>query len=198
MKLFQRLMGLTPLKKTIFIVALINFIYFGIEFISALSIASVSLLADSIDFLEDAAINCLILLTMGWSMKKRAIIGLILSFIILIPGLTTLWAVWQKLIYRIPPEPYMVSLIGFGALMVNSFCVYILIKYRHHHGSLTKAAFLSARNDVAANVMIIVAGLLTFWLHSIWPDLLIGIVIALLNIGAAKEVYQAAQQEYKS
>lgn len=196
--MIQRLIKLTPLKRTIFIVASINFIYFCIEFFSALSIGSVSLLADSIDFLEDAAINCLILIAIGWDLKKRAVIGLVLSFIILIPGLTVLWAVWQKLTHQISPEPYTISLVGLCALMVNSFCAYILIKYRHHHGSLTKAAFLSARNDVAANVMIIAAGLLTFWLHSIWPDLIIGIAIALLNIGAAKEVYQAAQREYKS
>jgi len=50
---------------------------------------------------------------------------------------------------------------GLGALAVNSFCAILLARYRAHGGSLTRAAFLSARNDALANVGIIAAGLAT-------------------------------------
>ena len=39
------------LRRTVLIVALLNFAYFGVEFVVALSIGSVSLFADSVDFL---------------------------------------------------------------------------------------------------------------------------------------------------
>ena len=44
-------------KKAVFFVAILNLLYFFVEFIVALNIRSVSLLADSIDFIEDASIN---------------------------------------------------------------------------------------------------------------------------------------------
>ena len=71
--------------------------------------------------------------------------------------------------------------------------------YRHHSGSLTRAAFLSARNDALANVAIIVAGLVTAvaW-HSAWPDLIVGLAIAAMNADAAREVWSAAREEHQA
>src|SRR5579872_4164158 len=66
-----------------------------------------------------------------------------------------------------------------------------------HSGSLTKAAFLSARNDAIANVAIIAAGLVTTFLWgSAWPDLIVGIAIGALNIDASRAVFNAARAEY--
>jgi Co/Zn/Cd efflux system component len=62
-------------------------------------------------------------------------------------------------------------------------------------GSLTRAAFLSARNDVLANVAIIGAGVLTAYIASAWPDLIVGLGIFLINLDAAREVYVAARRE---
>jgi Co/Zn/Cd efflux system component len=45
------------LRKIVIIVAILNIACFGIEFAIALAIGSVSLFADSIDFLEDASVN---------------------------------------------------------------------------------------------------------------------------------------------
>lgn len=79
---------------------------------------------------------------------------------------------------------------------MNLGCAYLLAAWRHHGGSLTKAAILSARNDALANVVIIAAGLLTFYLwQSAWPDLIIGLGIAALNADAAREVWVAARRE---
>jgi Co/Zn/Cd efflux system component len=69
------------------------------------------------------------------------------------------------------------------------------MRYRHHGGSLSLAAFLSARNDVLANVAIILAGLITAYTLSIWPDMVVGLGIAAINADAALKVYKAAQKE---
>jgi hypothetical protein len=45
----------------------LNLAYSGVEFAVALAIGSVSLLADSIDFLEDAPVNLLIAFALGWT-----------------------------------------------------------------------------------------------------------------------------------
>jgi Co/Zn/Cd efflux system component len=184
------------LRRVIRIVAILNLAYFGIEFAVALAIGSVSLFADSIDFLEDASVNLLILFALGWSAPRRARLGMVLAGILLVPGLATLWTAWHKFLIPVPPAPVPLSLAGAGALVVNLSCALMLTRYRHHAGSLTRAAFLSARNDALANVAIVGAGLTTVFVRSAWPDLIVGLGIALMNAGAAREVYTMARSEH--
>jgi Co/Zn/Cd efflux system component len=114
-----------------------------------------------------------------------------------VPGFAALWTVWHKISSPLPPEPVTLSVVGAGALLVNVTCAFILARFRKASGSLTRAAFLSARNDAYANIAIIAAGLLTGYTLSIWPDLLVGIGIAAMNATAAKEVWEAARQEQR-
>src|SRR5881398_1415473 len=82
------------LRRVVRLVALLNLGYFAVEFAVALAIGSVSLFADSIDFLEDAAVNGLILVALGWSAHRRSLVGMALAAILLAPGLATLWTAW--------------------------------------------------------------------------------------------------------
>ena len=66
---------ITNLRKVVIIVAVLNLAYFGVEFAVALAINSVSLFADSIDFLEDASVNFLIAIALGWSATSQARVG---------------------------------------------------------------------------------------------------------------------------
>lgn len=186
------------LRRVVRLVALLNLGYFGVEFAVARAIGSVSLFADSVDFLEDASVNFLILVALGWSDRRRAKIGMLLAGILLIPGLATLWTAWDKFVAPTPPEPFALSVTGLGALAVNLSCAIMLTRFRRHSGSLTKAAFLSARNDALANVAIIAAGLLTAYTLSAWPDLIVGLGIAAMNADAAREVWEAAREEHKT
>jgi hypothetical protein len=83
---------------------------------------------------------------------------------------------------------------GAGALAVNVSSALMLVRYRQHAGSLTRAAFPSERNDVLANIAIVGAGLVTAYVPSVWPDLIVGLGIAGMNADAAREVYTAAQE----
>jgi Co/Zn/Cd efflux system component len=183
------------LRRAVRWVAALNLGYFGIEFAVALAIGSVSLFADSIDFLEDTSINVLILTGLSWGAARRALLGKVLAGIILVPGLATLWTAWEKFNLPVAPEPLPLSLTGAGALAVNFTCALMLMRYREHGGSLTRAAFLSARNDTRANADISGAGLLTALTLSVWPDLIVGLAIAVLNADAARDVFKAAQAE---
>lgn len=186
------------LRRTVALVALLNLAYFGVEFSVALAIGSVSLFADSIDFLEDASVNGLILLALGWSQRARARVGMGLAGILLVPALALLWALWSKLQAPVPPAPLPLSATGVGALAINLFCAWRLARYRHHGGSITRAAFLSARNDAFANVAIVLAGAVTALTLSVWPDVLVGLGIAAVNADAAREVWQAARREHRA
>jgi Co/Zn/Cd efflux system component len=183
------------LRRVVIVVAVLNLAYFGVEFSVAIAIGSVSLFADSIDFLEDASVNLLIAAALAWSATARARVGMALAGILLIPGLATLWAVWGKLVAPLPPAALPLSLTGAGALAINLSCAFMLARFRAHAGSLTRAAFLSARNDTVANIAIIAAGLVTAYTRSAWPDLIVGLGIAAMNVDAAREVWRAARTE---
>jgi Co/Zn/Cd efflux system component len=184
-------------RRAVLFVCLANLAYFGIEFVVATSIGSVSLFADSVDFFEDAAVNFLILVALGWTAVGRARVGMLLAGILLLPALAFLWALWSKFNSPIPPAPVPLTITGLGALAINLTCAFVLARYRSHAGSLTKAAFLSARNDAYANIAIIGAGLVTAILPSVWPDVIVGLGVAIMNIDAAKEVWEAARSEHE-
>jgi Co/Zn/Cd efflux system component len=186
------------IRRAVRLAAILNLTYFGVEFAVALAIGSVSLFADSIDFLEDTAVNVLILLSLDWSARNRARMGMVLAAVLLVPGVATLYTAWQKFTSPAPPSPLLLSLAGVGALAVNFSCAIMLARYSQHSGSLTRAAFLSARNDVLANLAIIAAGLVTAITRSAWPDLVVGLGIALMNAGAAREIYRLAREEHRA
>ena len=191
-------MAALTLRRTVVVVALLNLAYFGVEFAVARAIGSVSLFADSIDFLEDASVNTLIAVALGWTARRRAAVGMLLALILLVPGVATLLTAWQKLQLPVAPDATLLGAAGIGALVVNLACALLLARVRAHAGSLSKAAFLSARNDAVANVAIVAAGAATALAGNGWPDLVVGLAIAALNAGAAREIWQAARDERRS
>ncbi|MET0781031.1 MAG: cation transporter [Microbacterium sp.] len=183
------------LRRTVLIVAALNLAYFGVEFAVAQLIGSVSLFADSVDFLEDASINLLIFFAAAWSARRRAQVGSVLAFVILIPALTTIYTAVVKIMDPLPPAPLPLSLTAVGALLVNLSCALLLLRHRNHSGSLAKAAWLSARNDALANVAIIAVAVVTIWVQTGWIDIVVGIGIGLLNADAARVVWTRAREE---
>jgi Co/Zn/Cd efflux system component len=184
------------LRRAVIGVALLNLGYFFVEFGVALRIGSVSLFADAADFFEDAAVNFLIFAALGWSAARRARVGMALALVLLAPAAAFLWTLWGKFSAPVAPEPVALSLTALGALAVNLACAFWLARWRAAQGSLTSAAFLSARNDAIANVAIIAAGLVTATLwRSPWPDVIVGLAIAWMNLDAAAAVWRAARVE---
>ena len=185
------------LRGVVIWVAALNLAYFFVEFAVAQRIGSVSLFADSIDFLEDASVNALILVALSGSAQRRGAVGILLAMILLLPGLATVWTVWQKFLIPVAPAAVPLSITALGALAVNFSCALMLARVRHVGGSLSRAAFLSARNDVLANLLIMAAGGVTLLWVSAWPDLVVGLGIFLMNLDAAQEVYAAARREQR-
>jgi hypothetical protein len=90
------------------------------------------------------------------------------------------------------------SLTGTGALAINLGCALMLARVRHHSGSLSKAAFLSARNDAIANVAhhrrrVVTATRCPRGLTLSWD-----LVYAAMNADAAREVWKAGREEHRA
>jgi Co/Zn/Cd efflux system component len=189
---------MNSLYRAVLWVAILNAAYFGVEFVVGMSIRSVSLIADSIDFLEDASINLLILVGLGLAVAARARMGTVLAVIILIPGLAAFVAAVDKFLHPAVPGVVALSTTAFGALLVNATAAVILSRVKHHEHSLMQAAWLSARNDVLANVAIIAAALATALVPSPYWDVAVGLGIGVLNADAAVKVWRRARSDARS
>jgi Co/Zn/Cd efflux system component len=206
--------GKAYLKKTLLFVAVLNLVGFFFEVGLAAVIGAVSLFADSVDFLEDASLNLLVVLALGWSVAWRRRLGIVLAGLLLVPAAAALIVAGQRVGVAlgydvlgygvetssglaVPPSGSLLTLGGIGALAVNAIAAWTLVRVRHHGGGLVRAAYLSARNDVISNIAIIAAGMATMVTVSIWPDVIVGLIIIAINADAARDVYQAALREEK-
>lgn len=176
-------------------VAALNLAYFVVEFAVARVIGSVSLLADSVDFLEDTSVNLLIWIALGWPLARRSLMGKLMAAFILAPATVAAVEAVRKFGDPTPPDVGPLVWASLGAIVVNGTCALLLERVRHHGGSLSAAAFLSARNDVIVNVSIIAMGLVTAWTGSGWPDLALGCGIIALALHAAYEVWELSEEE---
>jgi Co/Zn/Cd efflux system component len=188
-------LGAGRLRRIVLVVAVLNLSYFVVEFTVALMAGSVSLLADSVDFLEDTAVNLLIFLALGWPLARRAAMGKVMALVILGPAAVAGWEAIQRFSEPRAPHVVPVVLASLGAIAINGTSAWLLASVRHRGGSLSRAAFLSARNDVLVNLTIIVMALVTAWTGSGWPDLILGCFIVLLAFHAAYEVWKVSEEE---
>lgn len=183
------------LRRTVLAVAGVNLAYFFVEFVVALAAGSVALLADSVDFLEDTSVNVLIFVALGWPLARRAVMGKVMALVILGPAALAGWQAVTRFGAPQAPDVAPLVLASVGAIVVNGTCAWLLARVRSHGGSLSAAAFLSARNDVVVNVAVIVMGLVTLWTRSGWPDLILGCLIIALAVHAACEVWEVSEEE---
>lgn len=183
------------LRIAIVAVAALNALYCVVEFAVAVSIGSASLLADSVDFFEDAAINTLVLLSLSWPLARRVKLARVLSGVILIPAAAALWTIAAKIMKPLVPSTAPLTMTALGALAVNLVCAALLVTARRKHGSTVMAAWLAARNDALANIAIVLAAALTFVVPTGWFDIVVAAGIIAINADAAIKVWRASNRE---
>jgi len=183
------------LRTAVLVVALLNLAYFFVEIGVAVGIGSVSLFADSVDFLEDTAVNLLIFVALGFTLRWRSVMGKVMAVIICVPAVAAAVSLILKAGNPQPPDPLSLTVTAGGAVLVNLACALILARFREHGGSMTTAAFLAARNDVLVNIAVIGMAVVTLWTSSGWPDLVLGCAIILIALHAAWEVWEVSEEE---
>lgn len=159
-------------------------------------IGSAALLADAVDFLEDAAVLGLALAAIGWSMRARAAAGLAQGLAMAGVGLVAVTEVVRRLVEGGAPSPATMGAVAVLALAVNTYCAYRLVPFRSGDASM-RAIWLSTRNDAMLNVLTVVAAGLIALTRSGWPDIVAGAIIASINLWAAVEVISAALREMR-
>lgn len=188
------------LTKVFWIVLVINLVMFFTEAIGGYLAHSNALLADSLDMLADVFVYGLSLYVLTKGHQARVKASLVKGILMVVLGLFVVGEAIYKIIHPIQPTAETISIIGGIALVANAICLVLLIKHRNTDLNV-KSAWICTRNDVFANAGVIVAGFLVAYFNSMWPDILIGLVIALIvlqsSIGIIKEGLKHTNEKSK-
>ncbi len=181
-------------RRLLWIVLAANAAMFGVEVIGGHAVGSLALQADALDFGADAATYAITLWAIGKSDTLRIRAALLKSASMLLVGLAILAGAALKIASGAAPDAPPMGLIGALALAVNLGAVILLLGFRQGDANLS-SAWLCSRNDAVGNLLVIFAAILTAWTHSLWPDLVVGIVMCLLFLSGSWAVYRQARRE---
>ncbi|MFO7603691.1 MAG: cation diffusion facilitator family transporter [Gammaproteobacteria bacterium] len=174
----------------------INAVMFVVEMTTGLLAHSTALLADSLDMLGDTLVYGFSLYVLRRGQKWLAISVILKGLIMLGFGLFVLGEAFYKILHPALPVAELIGAIGALALLANGLCLYLLWRHRRDDINM-RSVWLCSRNDVLANLGVILAAAGVALLHSRWPDILIGLVIAGLFLHTAFSVLRDALDQYR-
>jgi cation diffusion facilitator family transporter len=182
-------------KRVLTVVLFINVILFIVEVIAGLLAHSTALLADSIDMLGDSLVYGFSLYVLWRSPEWKTFAALFKGAVMAVFGLGVLAEAIYKISVGVVPNAETMGLIGILVLLGNGLCFVLLFRHRTDDLNM-RSTWLCSRNDIIANVAVLVAAGGVAFLHSAWPDILIGAAIALIFIHSAWMVLAESVREY--
>ena len=172
----------------------INATMFVIEMGIGLLADSTALIADSLDMLADAVVYGVALYASGKSLLHKANAASISGFFQMALGVLIIIDIVRRSIYGSEPVSGLMMAMGAVALVANVICLVIIRKQRNEEVHM-RASWIFSANDVIANLGVIFAGVLVFWLDSRWPDLVIGVIVSCVVLRGAKMILEEAGNE---
>ena len=184
-------------RRVLWLVLAINVVMFFMEGVAGLMAGSVSLQADALDFLGDAATYGITLYVLDRPLRWRASAALLKGGAMALFGLGVLGnAVYRALVLALPAAGIMGS-VGALALVANVVSAWLLFRYRDGDSN-RRSVWLCSRNDAIANLAVIGAAGGVYLTGTGWPDLAVGVLIAGLALISAIQVIRQASAELRA
>lgn len=178
-------------SRVLWAVLAINACMFVIEGTAGWYARSSSLLADALDMFGDSLVYAFSLFVLAKSSRWQASAAFIKGGVMLTFGLGVLGNAVYKIIYPVMPGVDTMGAIGTLALVANMVCFYLLYSHRSDNLNMS-STWLCSRNDLIANVGVLIAAGSSYLLVSGWPDILVGMAIAGLFLSSAYGVLRAS------
>jgi Co/Zn/Cd efflux system component len=184
-------------RRVLWIALLANAVMFLVEVTAAVWSGSSALAADAADFLGDSANYALslgaIALGGAWISRVALLKGTAMS----VYGVAVLaYAAWRAWL-GVPPEPITMGAVGLLALAVNCSIAALLYRFREGDANM-RSVWLCTRNDVIANLAVLAAAAGVFGTSSVWPDVAVAAVLALLGLSSGRIVIRQARAELRA
>lgn len=184
-------------RKALWVALFLNGAMFGVEAVSGLYAASVSLQADAVDFLGDAANYGISLAVLGWGLAWRARVAALKGLCMGAFGLWVLGYTVYAAVYRHVPAFAVMGGVAAVALVVNVTCAALLYRFRAGDANM-RSVWLCSRNDAFANIAVMLAAAGVWGTATPWPDLAVGVGIAALGLNSGFHVLRQAGAELRA
>jgi len=172
----------------------INALMFVVEMVLGILSESTALIADSMDMLADATVYGIGLYAVGRAASVKIKAAHISGLFQIILGGAVAIDVLRRTLLGSEPESSLMIMVGIGALIANLICLKLIS--RHRDGEVhMRASWIFSKNDVIANLGIIVGGCLVYLFDSRYPDLVIGLAISVLVIRGGIHIVKDADHE---
>jgi len=183
-------------KNVLTIVLVVNAVLFVVEASAGVLAHSTALLADSLDMLGDSLVYGFSLYVLWQSAEWKAVAAMVKGIVMALFGIGVLIEAIYKIAAGVVPVAETMGVIGFVVLVGNGLC--FLLLFRHRSDDLNmRSTWLCSRNDIIANLAVLVAaGGVALW-GSVWPDVVVGGIIALLFLRTAWTVLNESIREYR-
>jgi Co/Zn/Cd efflux system component len=183
-----------PYRRVLWIALVANVAMFLVEVVAAWWSGSSALAADAADFLGDSANYALSLgaIAAGGAWVSR--VALLKGTAMSLYGVAVLaYAAWRAWL-GVPPEPITMGLVGLLALGVNFGVAVLLFRFREGDANM-RSVWLCTRNDVIANVLVLVAAAGVLGTGTVWPDVGVAAILAGLGLSSGRSVIRQARAE---
>ena len=188
-------------RTALWIALVVNLTLFVVELVGGAYAHSSALWADALDFFGDAVNYGISLAVIGASLYWRATVALLKGLTMALFGLVVIGKVIYAYLQGIPPQALTMGLIGVLALLANVFTAVILYAFREGDSNM-KSVWLCSRNDAIGNAAVILAAIGVFGTGSLWPDMIVAMIMAGLGLTAGYQIVKQARAEraleYKS
>ena len=182
----------TSERSTLMLLLSINAVMFLVELIGGWIAQSIGLIADSLDMFADAAVYGVSLYAVGKGASSQAGAARLSGYLQMLLALGALAEVVRRFLVGSDPEPPAMMAISFLALIANVTCMALISKHRTG-GIHMRASWIFSTNDVIANLGVILAGGLVALTASHLPDLVVGMVIALVVLSGAVRILRLSR-----
>ncbi|MBJ7274880.1 cation transporter [Marinobacter salarius] len=182
--------------RVLYIVLAINAVMFVVEFTAGWILHSTALLGDSLDMFGDTLVYTISLFVLHRGARARAGAALFKSGFLLLFSLLIIGEAIRKSFLGVVPEAGWMSLIGLIALAANLSCLALLYSHRSDDINMS-STWLCSRNDVIANLSVLGAAGLVMLTESLWPDLIVGVGLAILYLHSSVQVGRDAWPQWR-
>lgn len=180
--------------KVLIILLSINALMFVVELVFGILSESTALIADSLDMLADAIVYGIGLYAVGKTIQNKAKAAHLSGIFQVTLGIIVIFDVIRRLVWGSEPDSLLMIVVGIIALIANILCLYLISKHRKGEVHM-RASWIFSKNDVIANLGIIIGGVLVNGLDSRFPDIVIGLMIAIIVIRGGIEIIKEANRE---
>jgi Co/Zn/Cd efflux system component len=183
-------------RRVLWTVLAVNAIMFAVEIGAGLAAGSVSLQADALDFLGDAANYAISLLVVGMALRYRAMAALAKGGTMGVFGLWIIGISFWHALHDTLPNAFTMGAVGFAALAANAASFGLLWAYRGGDANM-RSAWICTRNDVLGNGTVLLAALGVFGTGTGWPDIIVAAIMAGLALQGAWLVVRQSMTELR-